>query len=104
MLAATFNTLPIIISMLTGVGIMLHDTQIDHATALAADNGHVSSHSGSYDNPVARLNDQTAHAHNEAIRYSESVRKFGNIEPRLNTRDTDIKKFMEKKLAIASSA
>jgi len=104
MLATTFNLLPIVVSMLTGAGILLHDTEIDHATEIASTNSHVASHDGSFDNPAARLNDQTAHTHNEAIRYSESVRKMGNIQPRLNTRDTDIKKFMEKKLAFNSTA
>src|SRR3546814_8642700 len=101
MFSTTLNSLPILLTLVTGFGVMIHDTQLDHATvtALTATSA-AAAHSGATSlsgAPDMRLSDQ--HVHTETIHLNQTHRAT-NTDPRLQTRDTDIKKYLStKKLA-----
>lgn len=99
MLSNIINVLPIALTLITGFGVMIHDTKLDHATVTAMSSQAGSVHAtGSLNNaPDIRSND---HTHAESVR----IHSLGHQEPRLQTRDTDTKKFVNtKKLAFSTS-
>lgn len=101
MLPTILNLLPISLSFITGFGVMLHDTKLDQA-ALTAMSSHTSStHSTSPINSGPDVNMKSNdHTHAESVR----IHHLGSQEPRLQTRDSDLKKFVAtKKLAANAS-
>lgn len=101
MFTTTLNTLPLLLTLMTGFGVVIHDMKIDHAavTAMSA-SAAVAAHGSLSGVPDMRSND---HVHTESIRLAH-MHKVNNPDPRLQTRDTDIRKYLAtKKLAVHAS-
>jgi len=100
MLPLLINPLPLLLTISTVFGVLVHDTQLDMAamTALTVAVPIV----GYVGNGVSlKLNDP--HIHNESVSVSQSVRDLKDNTPRTQTRGGDDKKYViQKKSSIHS--
>jgi len=105
----TFNIIPLIFTLFTGFGVVVHDTKLDHAatTALSslsagnhstgAVNGLLTSHA-----PDLRSSD---HTHTETINIAKALKVATNLEPHMQTRMNEEKKHISpKKLPFNTSS
>jgi hypothetical protein len=81
------NTLPIVLTIATTFGVLLHDTQIDHATSLAAELPTLVANYGSSDISL-KLNE--LHVHPERVSISPN-------QPSTQPRGHDDKKYIVAK-------
>lgn len=101
MFTTTLNTLPLVFTLVTGFGVVIHDMKIDYAavTAMSA-TAAVAAHGAVSGVPDIRSSD---HVHAESIRLAHA-HKTTKPDPRLQTRDTDIRKYLAtKKIALRAS-
>lgn len=96
-----FNLLPLLFTLSTAFGVLVHDTQLDRATATALSA------------PVAIINVAAAdsslkssdlHVHSERASFSRSISELDGSQPRTQTRNGDDKKYVvQKKLSSSST-
>lgn len=93
MLIKDFKNLPIALALTTGAGILMHDTQIDHATSLGM-NGNYSSFNSS---TAGRLYKKNDHLHYERPIYET------NSNNRAQSRLNEDKKYAVNKRLVGSN-
>jgi len=101
MFSTTLNLFPVIFTVITGVGVMMHDTQLDHAAVTAMSSAsssaaHAAAPSGSPDVRGAE------HIHTDNVRLSQTLKQ--NEAPKLQTRHTDVKKYLGSKIPSMKSS
>ena len=80
------NSLPLLLSLSAMFGILLHDTKIDSATALAMT---VPVALASYGAADVAFKMSDPHTHSERSGFSQSIRELRTQQPRLQTRFGD---------------
>jgi hypothetical protein len=105
---STFNLIPLVFTLFTGFGVVVHDTQIDHAalnaiSAIGATSAVVLISTGPITNQAElRLGDQ--HIHTENVSISQVFRNMNSQQPRLQTKLSEDRKYIiPKKLAFSAS-
>lgn len=94
------NPIPLIITLSTAFGVLIHDTQIDKATSTALTMPALIAAYGAADIAL-KLNDP--HVHNERASLSEGVRDLKASQPRVQPRNGDDKKYVtQKKSAVTT--
>ncbi|MBC7943265.1 hypothetical protein H7X68_02085 [Candidatus Saccharibacteria bacterium] len=88
------NPLPIFFTLGTVFGVLVHDTQIDRATAASLVAPIVIVSYGATD---VALNQNDPHIHSERVSVSESIRNLKTDQPRVQTRGGDDKKYVVQK-------
>lgn len=86
MFPIALNPLPILLTLMTSFGVLMHDTQIDHATATALTPPAVYANFGIADVTI-RSNDP--HIHPERVSMQGSPGQLRTGQPRLQTRDDE---------------
>ena len=88
------NPLPVLLTLSTAFGVLVHDTQLDMAakTALTAPIV-VVAYAGA--DMAMKMNDP--HIHNERVSFSNGVRELKGEQPRTQTRNGDDKKYLVQK-------
>lgn len=100
MLASTIKPLVLLLTLVTGIGVLVHDTHVDKASTIALTAPVVVAGYGLAHSVEFKTNDP--HTHVE--RASESLRRIVTAQPRLHTRFTDEKKYISpKKLPFQTS-
>lgn len=93
------NPTALLITALTGVSVLVHDTKIDKATVTALTApaivavGYAAATNASYEVKIS----SESHVHVEKA--TENLRRMVAAEPRLQTRNTDDKKYLDTKKA-----
>lgn len=91
--------LPLLITLTTGTGVLLHDSRFDRATALAVP---VPFSTEDVSDLAMMLRDQ--HVHTERVVVAGAAQGLTISEPSIGPRNTDDKKYIaSKKLSINSS-
>lgn len=99
MFASFINPTALIISAVTGVGVLVHDTKLDKATVTALSApaivaaGYGVAHAAAYEVRIT----SDAHVHVETV--SENLRRMAAEQPRHQTRTTEDKKYLGTKKA-----
>ena len=99
MFPLSINPLPILLTLSTAFGVLVHDTQID-AAARSVLTTPISIVSYSSADLLTKMNDP--HIHNERASVSRSVDDMQPAQPRTPTRSDDKKYVGQKKSAVLS--
>ena len=92
--ALIFNPLPILLSLSTMFGVLVHDTKIDQfTTSIMTAPSIVASYDGI--NGALKLGD--AHTHTERTAISQLTRSLALESPRMQPRSNDYKKYVLQK-------
>lgn len=94
------NPIPLILTLSTAFGVLVHDTQIDKATATAMTMPITIVAYGAADIAL-KLNDP--HVHSERAPLSEGVRDLKASQPRVQPRNGDDKKYVTQKKSSVTS-
>lgn len=88
------NPLPILLTLMTSFGVLMHDTQVDRATSTALTLPSGFSNYSAADTPI-KLSDP--HVHTERINVQNNIEQLHTTQARLQTRDDDKKYVSVKK-------
>jgi hypothetical protein len=91
MLLPIFNPIPFLLTLCTAFGVLLHDTQLDHA-AIAVSPGVTDSN---YYQNTFKQND--LHTHIERVNFSNNFSSLKFDQPRVQPRDEDDDKYATQK-------
>lgn len=97
MFSLLLNPLPVLLTLAASFGVLVHDTQVDHATMTAIALPASYSSLANSDNGL-KLND--AHVHTETVTVSQNIQHLRSGEARQQSRNDDDEKYITpKKLA-----
>lgn len=102
---SALNITPLLFTIFTGFGVVVHDTQIDHAAVTAITSVGavvVAAHSTLNVLPDLRPTDQ--HTHAESVKVTQTLRTLNGLEPRLQTRFNEEKKYIGPKKLIFNTS
>jgi hypothetical protein len=97
MIQLLFNPVPLMLSLATMFGLLLHDTQIDRATTI------VPARIASVSALESELKTNDQHIHAERVSVSENLGQLGNSQPRVQPRNENDKKYVTQKKVTANS-
>jgi len=88
------NPLPLLLSLTTSFGVLVHDTNIDRAASIAISMPIAFAIVGTADSTF-KFSDQ--HTHTERTSYTNAIKQMGPEQPRTQTRGGDDKKYIFNK-------